>query len=122
MPSQRPAGADEGQFCPWPFDEIAFCPSRTIAFVERRSCDLRRRDWLRRSAGSSATESLEQTVNYLIAHVAKSDAMFIRNGVSHTPTEAVNHIKAKYEHSRTRSKLRKISSGWLRRNTCDSEY
>jgi hypothetical protein len=45
-----------------------------------------------------ATESVEQTVNYLIDHVAKSDAMFIRNGVSHTPAEAVNHIKAKYEH------------------------
>ena len=45
-----------------------------------------------------ATESLEQTVNYLIDHVAKSDATFIRNGVSHTPAEAVAHIKAKYEH------------------------
>ncbi len=45
-----------------------------------------------------AAESLEQTVNYLIDHVSKSDAMFIRNGVSHTPAEAVNHIKAKYEH------------------------
>jgi len=45
-----------------------------------------------------ATESLEQTVNYLIDHIAKSDATFIRNGASHTPAEAVAHIKAKYEH------------------------
>src|SRR6202043_1634859 len=45
-----------------------------------------------------ATESLEQTVNYLIDYVAKSDATFFRNGVSHTPAEAVAHIKAKYEH------------------------
>jgi hypothetical protein len=32
-----------------------------------------------------AAESLEQTVNYLIDHVAKSSATFIRNGASHTP-------------------------------------
>jgi hypothetical protein len=42
-----------------------------------------------------AKESLEETVNYLIDHVAKSDATFIHNGVSHTPAEAVAHIKAK---------------------------
>lgn len=51
-----------------------------------------------------ATESLEQTVNYLIDHVAKSDATFIRNGVSHTPAEAVAHIKAKYEHFKNQIK------------------
>jgi hypothetical protein len=45
-----------------------------------------------------ATESLEQTVNYLLDHVGKSDATFIRNGQTHTPQEAVTHIKAKYEH------------------------
>ena len=44
-----------------------------------------------------ATESLEQTVNYLIDHIGKSNATFIRNGVSYTPAEAVAHIKAKYE-------------------------
>jgi hypothetical protein len=32
-----------------------------------------------------ATESLEQTINYRIDHVAKSSAIFIRNGASHTP-------------------------------------
>jgi hypothetical protein len=45
-----------------------------------------------------AGESLEQTINYLLDYVAKSDATFIRNGQTHTPREAVNHIKAKYEH------------------------
>jgi hypothetical protein len=51
-----------------------------------------------------ATESLEQTVNYLIDHVAKSNATFIRNGASHTPAEAVAHIKAKYEHFKSEIK------------------
>jgi Family of unknown function (DUF5329) len=51
-----------------------------------------------------ATESLEQTVHYLIDYVAKSDATFIRNGVSHTPAEAVTHIKAKYEHFKSQIK------------------
>lgn len=45
-----------------------------------------------------AGESLEQTINYLLDYVGKSDATFIRNGQTHTPQEAVNHIKAKYEH------------------------
>jgi hypothetical protein len=40
-----PAGGDGGrQPCPASFREIAFYPSRTIAFVGRRSCDPRRRD------------------------------------------------------------------------------
>jgi hypothetical protein len=47
---------------------------------------------------TEAGESLEQTINYLLDYVAKSDATFIRNGQTHTPQEAVNHIKAKYEH------------------------
>jgi len=45
-----------------------------------------------------ADESLEQTISYLLDYVATSDATFIRNGESHTPAEAVAHIKAKYEH------------------------
>ena len=51
-----------------------------------------------------AAESLEQTINYLIDHIATSDATFIRNGVSHTPAEAVTHIKAKYEHFKNQIK------------------
>ena len=43
-------------------------------------------------------ESPEQTINYLLDYVANSHATFIRNGQTHTPQEAVKHIKAKYEH------------------------
>ena len=57
------------------------------------------------AAGQSfATESLEQTVNYLIDHVGKSNGTFIRNGALHTPAEAVSHIKAKYEHFKNQIK------------------
>ena len=45
-----------------------------------------------------AVESLDQTIDYLIHYVATADAIFIRNGVTHTPAEAVAHIKAKYDH------------------------
>jgi hypothetical protein len=45
-----------------------------------------------------AAESLDQTIDYLIDYVGKSNGTFIRNGASHTPAEAVAHIKAKYEH------------------------
>ncbi|MEY2487112.1 MAG: hypothetical protein QOH39_2760 [Verrucomicrobiota bacterium] len=50
------------------------------------------------AAGLFAAESLDQTINYLIDYVARSNASFIRNGTPHTPAEAVAHIKAKYEH------------------------
>ena len=46
----------------------------------------------------SAAESLDESINYLLDYVAKSNATFIRNGQTHTPKEAVSHIKAKYEH------------------------
>jgi hypothetical protein len=55
-------------------------------------------------AHTFATESLEQTVGYLIDYVGKSNVTFIRNGVSHTPAEAVDHIKAKYEHFKSEIK------------------
>ena len=45
-----------------------------------------------------AGESLEQTIDYLIDYVGKSKTTFIRNGQSHTPAEAVAHIRAKYDH------------------------
>lgn len=45
-----------------------------------------------------AAESLDQTVNYLLDYIEKSDAVFIRNGSHYTGAEAVEHIKAKYEH------------------------
>ena len=46
----------------------------------------------------AGAESLDETIKFLLDYVAKSDATFIRNGQTHTPQEAVNHIKAKYEH------------------------
>jgi hypothetical protein len=45
-----------------------------------------------------ATESLEESINYLLDYVANSQATFVRNGQTHTPQEAVDHIKAKYAH------------------------
>ena len=51
-----------------------------------------------------AGDSLEQTINYLLDYVGKSDATFIRNGQTHTPQEAANHIKAKYEHFKSEIK------------------
>ena len=47
---------------------------------------------------AEADEPLNQTIDYLLDYVAKSDATFIRNGQTHTPQEAADHIKAKYEH------------------------
>jgi len=46
----------------------------------------------------SAAESTDESIKFLLDYIAKSDATFIRNGQTHTPQEAVNHIKAKYEH------------------------
>ncbi len=56
------------------------------------------------STHTFAAESLEQTVDYLIDYVGKSNTTFIRNGTSHTPAEAVAHIKAKYEHFKSEIK------------------
>lgn len=50
------------------------------------------------AARLTAAESLEQTIHYLLDYVAQSKATFIRNGSLHTPAEALDHIKAKYEH------------------------
>jgi hypothetical protein len=46
----------------------------------------------------SRSETTEQTIDYLIDQVAKSEATFIRNGVSHTADEAAHHVRLKYEH------------------------
>ena len=46
----------------------------------------------------AAQESLDESIKFLLDYVAKSDATFIRNGQTHTPQEAADHIKAKYEH------------------------
>jgi hypothetical protein len=55
--------------------------------------------FLSMSAGQMAgAESPDESIKFLLDYVAKSDATFIRNGQKHTPQEAANHIKAKYEH------------------------
>ena len=53
---------------------------------------------------TARAESLEQTINYLLDYAAKSDATFVRNGQTHTPQQAVDHIKAKYEHFKSEIK------------------
>jgi hypothetical protein len=47
---------------------------------------------------TSPTEDLQKTVTYLLDFVAQSDCTFIRNGKSHTPKEASEHMKGKYEY------------------------
>jgi Family of unknown function (DUF5329) len=45
-----------------------------------------------------AAEPLDRTIAYLLDYIGKSDAVFIRNGATHTPAEAVEHVQDKYEH------------------------
>jgi Family of unknown function (DUF5329) len=64
------------------------CPRFAVALI-----------FLSISAGQlPAAESLENSIKFLLDYVAKSDVTFVRNGQTHTPQEAVDHIKAKYEH------------------------
>lgn len=49
-------------------------------------------------------ESLDDSIKYLLDYVAKSDVTFIRNGQTHTPQEAVDHIKAKYDNFKSEIK------------------
>ena len=49
-------------------------------------------------------EPLAESINYLLDYVANSHATFIRNGQTHSPQEAVDHIKAKYEHFKSEIK------------------
>ena len=51
-----------------------------------------------------AAETLDESIKFLLDYVAKSDATFIRNGQTHTPQEAANHIKAKDEHFKSEIK------------------
>jgi hypothetical protein len=61
--------------------------------------------FLSMSAGQMrAAESLDESIKFLLDYVAKSDATFIRNGQKHTPQEAANHVKAKYEHFKSEIK------------------
>ena len=46
-------------------------------------------------ADSPATSA---AIEYLLDYVARSDMEFVRNGKSHTPAEAVQHMRRKYEY------------------------
>ncbi len=45
-------------------------------------------------------EDLDGTIAYLLQHVARSNLIFIRNGVMHSPQEAEEHMRRKYEYFR----------------------
>ena len=49
-------------------------------------------------AAADSGKDLKGTIDYLIQYVASSDATFIRNGKSHPPKEAADHMRDKYEH------------------------
>lgn len=38
------------------------------------------------------------SIEYMLARVASSDVVFVRNGKSHTAAEAVDHMRLKYEY------------------------
>ena len=49
-------------------------------------------------------ESLDESIKYLFDYIANSHAVFIRNGQTYSPQQAVEHIKAKYEHFKSEIK------------------
>jgi len=53
---------------------------------------------------AKSSESLDQTISYLLEYIASSNATFVRNGTSYTPAKAAEHIKAKYAHFKTEIK------------------
>ncbi len=44
--------------------------------------------------------SLENTIEYLMGQVARSQLTFVRNGNPHTGPEAAEHMRKKYDHFR----------------------
>src|SRR5689334_3961914 len=51
-----------------------------------------------RTAFAEEKASLPQTVDHLISMVEKSKCIFIRNGSEHTPKEAAEHMRKKYNY------------------------
>ena len=49
-------------------------------------------------ADSPAPSQPEASIEYMLARVANSDVVFLRNGKAHTPAEAVDHMRLKYEY------------------------
>ncbi len=50
------------------------------------------------AADESDREDLDRTIAYLLQHVVRSNLIFIRNGVMHSPAEAEAHMRRKYEY------------------------
>ena len=48
--------------------------------------------------------ALEQTVQYLLDYVARSELTFIRNSKRYTSSEAAEHMRAKYQHFKDKIK------------------
>jgi len=49
-------------------------------------------------ADSPAPTEPEASIEYMLARVASSDVVFLRNGKAHTAAEAVDHMRLKYEY------------------------
>ena len=49
-------------------------------------------------ADESPHEDLDRSIAYLLQHVARSNVIFIRNGVMHRPDKAVAHMRRKYKY------------------------
>ena len=49
-------------------------------------------------ADTPAPAEPEASIEYMLARVASSDVIFVRNGKAHTAAEAVDHMRLKYEY------------------------
>ncbi|HEY1267450.1 MAG TPA: DUF5329 domain-containing protein, partial [Candidatus Binatia bacterium] len=50
----------------------------------------------------AVSSDVDQTIEYLISRVERSDATFIRNGQSHNGIEAAEHLRSKYNYFKSR--------------------
>jgi hypothetical protein len=53
---------------------------------------------------SPSKNDLDRTIAHLLKYVEQSQCTFIRNGKEHSPSEAVAHMKRKYEHFKKKIK------------------
>ena len=62
------------------------------------------------SAAASAQDhaTLNAEIEYLLARVADSGYVFVRNGDDHDGTDAAKHMRRKYEHFRDKGKIHSI--------------
>ena len=50
--------------------------------------------------GEPARQDLDRSIAYLLEHAARSNVIFIRNGVMYRPEKAAAHMRRKYEYFR----------------------